>query len=222
MNNFYDEYGDEDEAIAAYQYSNYRFAEHCEAGDLNGALLLIETNPNIDISWENNIALRYACSEGYLNVVKWLVHAIPFVDIWCGDEVLSRIKSKHYDIRSPFVDACINGNLCVAKYLLAYSEKKGITPDMRVISVCFDFACKRWVRGEAIAVWLQTLNPEKYFIYWNEDGTFNGYKIRTSKEINRERRWKQRKYMVWLASKQCPEQLQKICCIVYLTMYRDI
>jgi ankyrin repeat protein len=196
-------YDSEEGEMEPRDYSNYYFAECCENGDLDGAQHALKMNPDIDISWNNNLPLSWACAEGQLDVVEWLLHEIPFVDIWCGDELSNR-----YGRHPLFVEACTMGNIDVAKYLLAYSKKKGITPDMWVISFCFDFACKRCYYKD-IAVWLQTLNPEKYVIYWNEDGSINGYKIRTQKEINRERRWEQRKYLVWLASNQCPERLQK-------------
>jgi hypothetical protein len=53
-----------------------------------------------------------------------------------------------------------------------------------------------------VAQWLQSLKPYLYVIEYDENGKMKGYKIREKEEAN----WEKRKYLLWLASNDCPEE----------------
>ena len=48
------------------------FQSACENGQLEIAKQLLEKNPNINISANNDAAFRYACKNGHVKVVTWL------------------------------------------------------------------------------------------------------------------------------------------------------
>jgi hypothetical protein len=50
--------------------------------------------------------------------------------------------------------------------------------------------------------WLQSLKPHLYTIEYFEDGSYKNHYIRTFEE----ERWEKRKYLVWLASNECPDK----------------
>ena len=53
-----------------------------------------------------------------------------------------------------------------------------------------------------VCQWLQSLKPYLYVINYDENGKIKGYRIREKEEAN----WEKRKYLVWLASNECPEE----------------
>jgi hypothetical protein len=46
------------------------------------------------------------------------------------------------------------------------------------------------------------MKPYLYVIIYDENGKITDYKIRSKEEAN----WERRKYLVWLASNQCPDE----------------
>jgi hypothetical protein len=98
----------------------------------------------------------------------------------------------------PFRNACLNGHLHVAQWLLEVSNQ-----DIDISAnneEAFHLACSN---GHLeVAKWLQSLKPHLYVIYYNENGEYKDYYIRTKEEAN----WQKRKYLVWLASNECPEE----------------
>jgi hypothetical protein len=94
-----------------------------------------------------------------------------------------------------FRSACVNGRLVVCQWLLE------VFPTIDILSVnhcAFKVACRK---GHLLlAQCLQSLKPNLYVIYYNEDGSYNDYYIRSKKE----EMWEQQKYLVWLASNDSP------------------
>lgn len=88
------------------------FITACKEGNLELAQLILQNNPTIDISANNNSAFVDSCYLGYLDIVQWLYTIIPIIDISAFDEA--------------FKWACYYGQLDIAQWL--YSIK----PDMNI------------------------------------------------------------------------------------------
>ena len=82
-----------------------QFIDICRSGKLEEAKKLLEDNPSIYISAQNEEAFRDACWNGHLEVAKWLLNAKPTIDISAENEYAFR-------------NACADGHLEVAKWLL--------------------------------------------------------------------------------------------------------
>ena len=98
---------------------------------------------------------------------------------------------------SAFRVACLNGHLKLAQWLFK------VKPDID-ISAENEFAF-RWACANGhlqVCQWLQSLKPYLYVINYDENGKIKGFKIREKEEAN----WEKRKYLVWLASNECPEE----------------
>jgi hypothetical protein len=96
-----------------------------------------------------------------------------------------------------FRTACYNGHLEVAKWLLQICPTIDISAKNDYV---FYWACLN--EHLNVAQWLQSLKPYFYVIEYDENGKITGYRIRSKKEAN----WQKRKYLVWLASNHCPEK----------------
>jgi hypothetical protein len=92
---------------------------------------------------------------------------------------------------------CIRGRLNVAQWLLQVEPTIDISANNEK---AFRYACK--TGHFDVAQWLQSLKPYLYVIEYDETGKYKGYKIRAKEEAN----WEKRKYLVWLASDDCPEE----------------
>lgn len=57
--------------------TNIDFVNFCCQGQLLKAQELLQKNPTIDISADNNRALRSACKNEHLEVVQWLLQVKP-------------------------------------------------------------------------------------------------------------------------------------------------
>jgi ankyrin repeat protein len=199
------------------------FIEACETGNLTLAKRLFQLNPGINISAFNEYAFRRACEKGHLHVAQWMLLIKPTINISAEDDYAFR-------------RACLKGHLYVAKWLLLISKEKGQCIHISAENEqAFRWACRnghlevaKWLlleRGQCInisadnenafvwaclkghlevAKWLQSLKPHLYVFEYdkNEDYICIHYRIRDKEEAN----WEQRKYLVWLASKRCPEQ----------------
>jgi hypothetical protein len=120
---------------------------------------------------------------------------------------------------SAFHFACRNGHLEVAQWL--FTLKPDIDIEM-LHSWAFREACEKGYLE--VARWLQSLRPDLYTINCDNNtilinrNTFNypplvmkmNYNIREKEEKikmeKKEMNWQKRKYLVWLASCNCPEQ----------------
>ena len=97
----------------------------------------------------------------------------------------------------PFIMACAYGYLEVAKWLLQIKPNINISVYNESM---FRHACDYKLLH--VAKWLQSLKPYLYVIEYDENGKITDYKIRSKEEAN----WERRKYLVWLASNQCPDE----------------
>ena len=82
---------------------NYSIDESSKNGHLEVSKFLLEVNPNINISIDNEAAFRYTCQNGHLEVAKFLLLVKP--DICNINE-------------NVFIEVCSFGHLEVAKWLL--------------------------------------------------------------------------------------------------------
>jgi ankyrin repeat protein len=88
--------------------------DYCEKGDLLNVKLLVENGA--DVTADDNIAVRWAGSEGHLDVVKYLVSV--GADIKNGRNCWSK-PTKRWDYILALEMACIGGHLEVVKYLVS-------------------------------------------------------------------------------------------------------
>jgi len=169
-----------------------QFTNACEGGDLEKAKELLENNPNINISAENEQAFRWACYNGQLHVAKWLL-SLKNIDISTENELAFRW-------------ACYNGHLHVVQWLLSlkninisaeneyafrwacYNEQLHVAQRLISIQHINISAHNEWTftsvcRDRRInsAKWLQTLLPFKYGIV-AENNTIVSWKIRNKPE----------------------------------------
>ena len=80
------------------------FIELCYKGDLIGLKHLLQLNPDIDISADNEDAFGWACRNGHLHVCQWLLQQKPTINISADNEYA-------------FCWACFYGHLDVAHWL---------------------------------------------------------------------------------------------------------
>ena len=130
------------------------------------------------------IELIELCKKGDLIGLKQLLQLNPDINISAYNECA-------------FCLACENGHLHVAQWLLQ------VKPDINISAnneCAFRYAC---LKGHLqVAQWLQSLKPYLYVLEYDENGNYKDYKVREKEEAN----WQRRKYLVWLASNDCPEQ----------------
>jgi hypothetical protein len=147
---------------------------------------------DINISANDEDPFRHACEKGHLELAKWLLQ-------------ISKEREKDIDIsihnELNFHQACNNGHLEVAQWLFQVSKERGQEINISVYNeMPFRRACREGRLD--IAQWLQSLKPYLYVIEYDENGNYKDYTIRRKAEAN----WQKRKYLVWLASNECPEQ----------------
>ena len=102
----------------------------------------IDNKGKIDISMEDELAFRYSCEKGNLELAKWLLKIKPNINISaCGEYA--------------FRWACAEGYLKIAKWLLK------IKPNINISEYCeyaFIFACKN---GKLDVIkWLLEIKPD--------------------------------------------------------------
>ena len=164
-----------------------KFINLCQQGNLLGAKRFLRENPHINISEGNEYAFRYACGGGHLHVAQWLVSIKPTINI--------SILEEH-----AFLWACENGQLHVAKWLISKKPNLNISALNNYafrITCCNSSSSSRRLQ---VAQWLQSLKPYLYVIYYDENGLYKDYYIRTKEEAN----WERRKYLVFISS-ECKE-----------------
>lgn len=90
------------------------FIKACECGHIDIVKQIIKFNNNINISANNDQALRLACSNGYIEIVKYLKEIKPSIDISANED-------------EAFINACIYGHLDIAKLLIEYKPNINIS-----------------------------------------------------------------------------------------------
>jgi len=115
-------------------------------GDLEQARQIIELNPSIYISSQNERVFREACYHGRFEVASWLLVIKPNIYISAYNEYAFR-------------NACKNGHLKIAKWLLKIRPTINISAGNHD---AFRSACKNG-RLE-VAMWLKSLYPNKYSV----------------------------------------------------------
>ncbi len=83
----------------------------CKKGNIKLAKKLLETNPALNISAENDHAFRWTCSYGHLDVAKWLLEIKPTIDIFVNN---------HYAFRT----SCLHDHIDVATWLVELYPNK--------------------------------------------------------------------------------------------------
>ena len=94
---------------------------------------------SIDISMEDELAFRYSCEKGNLELAKWLLEMKPNIDISALSDYSFRL-------------ACCNGHLHIAKWLLQ------IKPMITIENLIFYSTCENGYLE--IAKWLFQINPK--------------------------------------------------------------
>ena len=117
------------------------------------------------------------CITGNLEGAKAYLRSYPNINISYNNEELFRY-------------VCKKGYLDLAKWL------QQVKPDINISAEndgTFRSACYK--RHLELAKWLQSLKPYLYVIIYDDNGNYDGYKIRSKEEANLEKR----KYALHLA-----------------------
>jgi hypothetical protein len=146
--------------------------------------------PTINISQGDEFAFQYACSNGHLSVVQWLLDIKPIINISLMNEFAFRYAcgNGHLSIAQwllnikPTIDisaeneyafrvACENGHLNVAQWLF---EMKSIV-NISVIDDAFRYSCVRgrldiaqWLYKNNSTILIQDYNPYYYTFFTDQ------------------------------------------------------
>ena len=118
---------------------NEHFQVACTNGHLQVAQWLLQVNPDIDVSANNEYAFIWACRYNRFNVAQWLLQVKPDINISADNDLAFR-------------NACRNHSLDLAKWLLQ------IKPDIN-ISANDDISYNLYTYE-----WFHTLNPFRYIL----------------------------------------------------------
>jgi ankyrin repeat protein len=168
------------------EINHNEFIYACINGHFELALWLLQTYPDIDISAKNDYAFTWSCASGKIQIVKWLLEINP--------NIKNNVKANQI----AFYWSCYFGNYDIVEFLLENSNIDIFAEN----HVSFINACKK--KHLNIAHLLQK-KSNLYVINYGVNGEYVGYYIRTKEEAN----WEKRKYLVWLASKYCPDTNKK-------------
>jgi hypothetical protein len=132
------------------------FIDYIKEGNLNKAKKFLQENPIYDIHAKNEFAFRSSCSNGHLDVSKWLWDiSYHKINIHSGNE-------------EAFRWSCRRGHLEVAKWLWDISDHKiNIHVDNEDV---FRSSCNN---GHIeVAKWLWNIPNHKINIHSNSEGAF--------------------------------------------------
>lgn len=101
------------------------FQQACEKGHIGIINKILEFDPNINISTNDEYAFRWACHNGKVEVVKLLLKLKPEIDIHAEKEWAFRFAchnynkyvkdDKHLEIAQLLIDLC-NGDIDISIY----------------------------------------------------------------------------------------------------------
>ena len=136
-----------------------QFINLCEKGKLEEIRKIYSKN-NINIHVNNDKAFRYACLNGHIEIVKWLINLDNKPDIHANNDEAFRF-------------ACYKGHIEIAKWLITLDDK----PDIHAENdYAFRFAC---LNGHIeITKWLVTICDDYYIEI--ENNKIKSYKIKNS------------------------------------------
>ena len=120
-------------------YDNHSLQWACARGYLAMVQWVLQHNPKVCISANNDAAFRAACANGHLSVAQWLFAAKPKLNISAKKD-------------EAFCTACANGHLEVAQWLLSVKTDIDISAQDE-FALCH--ACAK--HHLAVAQWLLTV-----------------------------------------------------------------
>ena len=183
--------------INTFELCPFAFHSACLKGHLHVVQWLLEVCPTLVISFNllfnDGDIFRKACLKGHLHMAQWLLQVCPTINISANNDMA-------------FLGACRLGHFSerfeVAQWLIQVCPTINISANN---DMAFRDACcygNNLFGRLKLAQWLQSLKPYLYVIEYDENGNYKGYKIRSKEQAN----WERRKYLVWLASNECPEE----------------
>jgi len=159
-----------------------------------------------------------ACKQGHLEFAQWLMpmvkpmfgyrrlesydQILAYDQILLGQEYTYDEKVCYLQTNQLFKQVCQKGQKEVAQWLYSIFDNIDL---LFQDGMSFQVAC--WDADVSqshleLAQWLEQLNPYLFEIYYNEEGLFSHYKI----DLDREKKWRQRRYALWLASDDSPKK----------------
>lgn len=142
-------------------YEEEAFGVACQYGHLEVAKWLLLVKPDINVSACDEYAFRCACENGHLVVAKWLLSIKPNIDISACDE-------------RAFRWACQRGHLEVAQWLISVKPSLNVSANE---DCAFRWVCDKEYSDLKMALWLQSLKPEKYHLTI-ENGKITHWEVR--------------------------------------------
>lgn len=159
------------------------FVYACTNGRYEMAVWLLQYKPTINISTQNEYALTWSCYHGHYHIVSFLLEKNP-MNVSIEDE-------------KPFRFACERGHLNIAQLLLEKYPKINVHARL---NYAFRLAC--FNEHTRVFQWLCDINPYLFDITYNNKGKILTYHIRSERQA----RWLRRRYAMWMASLQSPNE----------------
>ena len=135
------------------------FIKACKEGNLEEAINIYNKDkPNIHA--DNDLAFRYACINGYINIAQWLYELEDKPNIHALDDFA-------------FIYACFYGHINIAQWLFGFDDK----PNIHALDdFAFRFACYK--EHINIASWLVSICDDYHIEI--EYGKIKNWKIKNS------------------------------------------
>jgi hypothetical protein len=133
-----------------------QFYIYCKNGCLEEAKKLLETYPQIDMSYKGWSPFRWACAEGHMEVAQWLLSLHDNVST--RQRIISAYNSYAY------IFACEGGHLHIAQWL---KEIQLAEISRSSQWVAFRYACDN--NHFHVVDWICNLDPSLWY-YTVEDG----------------------------------------------------
>ena len=123
------------------KFNETTFISACEKGNIDLTKKILEINPTIDISANDEEAFVGSCCRGHLDICKWLFEIKPTINISIRNN-----EALYY--------ACWHGHLDVAKWLYE------INPTINISAYNYDIFKLAYDHGHLeVARWLFEINP---------------------------------------------------------------